>query len=117
MTGTVAATGTGAYWAALQDSVCAICLDRRDDGSCGLPHDRVCALKTHLALVVDVVHRVESPRMDEYVAAVDGTVCRVCPEQHGGECGKREAGECALYTYLPLVVDAVEAADESIPRP
>ena len=106
-----------AYWAALQQSVCAVCLDSRDDGSCGLPHGRVCALKTHLELVIDVVHGIESPRMDEYVATLEVNVCQSCPEQHDGQCQKRDAGECALYTYLPMVVDSVEAADEAACTP
>jgi hypothetical protein len=101
------------YWQALQASVCAICLDRRDDGSCGLPRGAVCALKRHLPLILDVVHNVDSAHMDDYVETVEGEVCRRCPEQDAsGKCVKRDKASCALYTYLPVVVDAVEEEDQ-----
>ena len=104
---------TATYWEALQASVCAVCLDRRDDGSCGLPRGQVCALKRHLPLVVDVVHSIASAHMAEYVEAVEADVCRRCPEQDAsGRCTRRDKASCALYTYLPLVVDAVEEEDD-----
>jgi hypothetical protein len=101
-----------AYWEALQARVCAVCLDRRDDGSCGLPRGQVCAMKRHLPLILDVVHSVDSSHMDDYVEAVQEHVCRRCPDQDAsGRCTKRDKASCALYTYLPLVVDAVEEED------
>jgi len=47
--------------------------------------------------------------MDEYVYAIEDQVCRRCHEQDAqGRCRLRDRGEFALYTYLPLVVDAIE---------
>jgi len=103
-----------AYWRALQETVCAVCLDQHGDGSCGLPKGRVCAMKRHLPLLADVVHNVESPRMDDYVDAVERSICTRCPEQDAaGHCGYRDNASCALYTYLPLVMDAIEATDDA----
>ena len=104
-----------AYWGALQASVCTVCLDRRDDGSCGLPGGKVCAMKRHLPLVLEVVHSVDSRHMDEYVQAVEAEVCRRCSEQGpDGRCPVRDHGSCALYAYLPLVIDAVEEEDDRL---
>jgi hypothetical protein len=96
------------YWKALREWVCPVCLDRRDDNSCGLPKAQVCALKRHLPAIVEIVQHVRSRRMDEYEAAVRQDVCSTCPEQSSeGVCRRRDHGDCALYTYLSLVLDAI----------
>jgi hypothetical protein len=101
------------YWEALSHAVCSVCLDRRDDGSCDLPRGTVCAMKRHLPLILDVVHNVDSLVMDEYVAALETHICSRCPDQEAtGRCAKRDRASCALYTYLALVVGAVENEDE-----
>jgi hypothetical protein len=47
--------------------------------------------------------------MDEYVDAVQAHVCSRCGEQAADRsCTLRDRGECGLWTYLALVVDAVE---------
>jgi hypothetical protein len=58
---------------------------------------------------VEAILVVHSERMDDYVAAIEAAVCGHCAEQDAeGECDRRERAECGLYTYLPLVVDAIE---------
>lgn len=94
--------------AALRSHVCSVCLDVRDDGSCGIA-GRPCALESHFEHIVDAVATVDSSRMDDYVAAVREHVCAACPEQDpDGFCARREGSGCALDSYLSLVVDAVE---------
>jgi hypothetical protein len=98
-----------AYWQAIQRRVCAVCLDAADDGTCGLGLTRVCALQDRLPLIVRTIMQVTSDRMDEYVSAIEKAVCAGCREQDArGHCGLRANAECGLYTYLPLVVDAIE---------
>jgi len=98
-----------AYRDAIRARVCSVCLDRADDGSCHLAGGRLCALETHLPRLIEAVLAVRSDRMDEYVDAVKSQVCGACsgrdPDDH---CPFRGVAECALWTYLPLVVDAVE---------
>ena len=103
-----------AYWEAIQRRVCGVCLDQADDGSCGLTR-RVCALDKHLPGLVNALVAVRSDRMDEYVAAIEAQVCSRC-EDHGadGSCALRDAGRCALYSYLSLVVEAVEEVHGSL---
>lgn len=102
-----------AYWEAIREHVCGVCLDQRDDGACGLTH-RVCAIERHLPRLADVLSRVQSSRMDEYEAAVRAEICSTCPQQEAsGHCALREEVECALFAYLPLVLEAVESVNEA----
>jgi hypothetical protein len=98
-----------AYWNAIRERACAVCLDVADDGACGLPRGRSCALSAQLPTIVETILHVKSDRMDDYVTAIENAVCAHCPEPDAqGHCGLRDEGACALYTYLPLVVDAIE---------
>ncbi|HEY7409564.1 MAG TPA: hypothetical protein VII13_02420 [Vicinamibacteria bacterium] len=98
-----------AYWEAIQRHVCSVCLDQASDGTCGLTR-RTCAIQRHLPRLAEVLSRVESPRMDEYEAAIRAEICSTCPEEDAsGRCALRASTDCALYTYLPLVLEAVES--------
>ena len=98
-----------AYWDAIQRRACAACLDAADDGSCGLPLGRSCALPAQLPAIVEAILLVQSDRMDDYITAIERAVCAPCAEQDAeGGCSRRDRAECGLYTYLPLVVDAIE---------
>lgn len=97
-----------AYFEAIRGSVCGACLDARDDGRCGL-RGRTCAIETHLPAVVEAVLAIESDHLGDYLAAIEAQVCRTCPSQdHEGVCHLRDHGDCALYAYLPLVLDAID---------
>lgn len=97
-----------AYLETIRRKVCSVCLDRRDDGTCGLTQ-RTCAIEAHLPEILDVVTAVRSHKMDEYVAAVESQICSHC--NSGPQCELRREGECALATYLYLVVAAIEEVD------
>lgn len=96
------------YRDAIRSRVCSVCLDQKDDGACGLDR-RACALEAHLPAIVEAVLAVESDRMADYEGAVRALVCSDCGlEDSHGRCRVRDRGECALDTYLYLVVEAVE---------
>lgn len=100
-----------AYLESIRARVCAVCLDSRDDGSCGLT-GRGCAIEAHLPGVVDAILATRSQHVDDYLTAIRSQVCSRCSDQDGaGLCAVRGAGDCALNAYLSLVVDAVEAVD------
>lgn len=104
------------YYEAFRDAirrrVCSVCLDQRDDGSCGLS-GRTCAIESHLPGLVAALAGIESSRMDEYVAAIEAQVCGNCAVPDAARiCQLRQRGDCALYTYLPLVVEAVKEVQE-----
>jgi hypothetical protein len=97
------------YRDALRKRVCAVCLDSRDDHSCGLAAGRVCALEEHLPTLVDVLLKVHSGRMDEYATVLESEICSRCARQDDeGRCRLRDRGECALALYLPIIVDVIE---------
>jgi len=98
------------YLEAIRRRVCAICLDGPGDGTCRLT-GRLCAIEAHLPQVVEAIAAVQSNQMEHYVRAIESQVCSVC-DQAGpaGGCRVRDRGECALATYLYLVVDAIEEA-------
>ena len=101
-----------AFRDAIRRKVCSVCLDQRDDGNCGLS-GRTCAIEAHLPGLIDTLLSIESSRMDEFVAAIEAHVCEQCPVPDAtGRCALRQHGDCALYTYLPLVVEAVEEVQE-----
>lgn len=109
MTGTPRDERYQVYLDAIRRKVCSICLDQRDDGTCGLTKERICGIEAHLPRVVDAVLSIESDRMDEYVDAIRAQVCGSCENQTGdGYCRYRDRRECALDAYLFLVVEAIE---------
>lgn len=101
------------YMEALRAQVCSLCLDQKDDGRCGLRR-RECALEGHLPKVVEAVLAVQSDRMQDYEDAIRALVCADCGEEDAaGQCNVRDKGECALDTYLYLVVAAIEQVRSS----
>jgi hypothetical protein len=111
-------SGTGgedeyrAYRDAIRRRVCAICLDGADDGRCGLPDPRACAIDEHLPRLVDAILDVGKQRGDAYAAAVEARVCSHCSHRDAlGLCHLRRDGRCTVSVYLPLVVEAIEEVE------
>ena len=101
-----------AYWDAIRARVCAVCLDAADDGSCRLVRGHACAIVEQLPRLIEVLRGVRSQRMDEYVNAVETQICSHCASRaQDGDCKLRHSGNCALYTYLPLILDAIDEVD------
>lgn len=106
------------YMDSIRGRVCAVCLDQRDDGTCQLAGGRLCAIEGELPRVVEAVLAVRSDRMDPYVDAVKEQICEGCRGQdQEGHCQFREAGECALWMFLPLLVDAADEVTQSLGPP
>ena len=104
------------YMEAIRRHVCAVCLDGRGDGSCGI-NGRLCALEDHLPRVVEAIAAVQSNRMDDYIKAIESQICSACEHARpGANCRLRSVGDCALATYLYLVVDAVEEVNQPHPE-
>jgi hypothetical protein len=115
MTRTTSDPGGREYLEAIRLKVCSVCLDSRDDLSCGLT-GRLCAIEAHLPRLVEVLSRIDSPRIDEYVLAVRNEICGGCRDQRAdGGCELRASASCALDAYLPLVVDAIEEVNARRP--
>ena len=96
------------YLDAIRKNVCAVCLDGRDDRSCGLS-GRVCAIEAQLPRLVSALCSVSSSKLEDYEAALREQVCSACQQQDAaGRCELRDHGDCALDAYLLLVLDAVD---------
>ena len=99
----------GAYQRSIMERICAACVDRRADGSCGLDPALECEVEKHLPEMLTLVKGVTSDRIGDYVERLRQNVCRVCNEAEGdGSCGIRSRLDCTLDRYLVLVVEAIE---------
>lgn len=93
---------------ALKERVCGICFDRNDNGTCGLPEGRVCALEGHLPEIVKAVESVHSFDLSPYVEGIRAQVCPNCSQDESGRCVFRESFDCSVDNFLMLVVDTIE---------
>jgi hypothetical protein len=93
----------------LHQTVCAICTDRKPDGSCGLTEIDQCPIWMHLPRLVEITNSVRSNRMDDYIRKLREDVCTVCKAAlPGGRCDVRQEGHCALDAYFLVIVQTVE---------
>jgi hypothetical protein len=93
---------------ALKERVCGVCFDRNDDGTCGLPEGRVCAIEGHLPEIVKAVEAVESVDLSPYVDSIRVQVCPNCSQDDHGSCVFRNSFDCSVDNFLMLVVDAID---------
>ena len=97
------------YWAALQQKICAKCVDGDGSGACLIAPGRDCALKTHFPRIIETVNSVFSSSVEPYVELLRKNVCTVCTDRSPeGECRLRNETECALDRYFPLIVQVIE---------
>lgn len=97
------------YWQAIQQKVCAKCIDIDSLGNCLLSEGDACALRAHLSQIVEAVLSVQSMMLDPYVAALRSHVCSECRHQSfDATCSLRRSLDCGLDRYFPLVVEAIE---------
>ena len=97
------------YRQAIQQKVCAKCIDRDSLGNCLLSEGDACALTTHLPQIVEAVLSVQSMMLDPYVAALRKQVCSECRNQSlDATCSLRRSLDCGLDRYYPLVVEVIE---------
>ena len=95
----------------VRNRICAVCTDRKTDGTCGLEDPVQCALFRLFPQVAQAIGSVHSDRLEDYIAAIRHNVCAICNEQDAdGDCGLRHQVQCALDSYLLLVVEAIEEA-------
>lgn len=105
-------------WPTVAESTCAVCLDRTDEGACEVPaRGDDCPVRTFFTEVVKIVRREPGSSMEAVFAAVEAEICPRCREMGAdGNCGRRARGECALYAYLPITVDAIEEGLRDLAR-
>ncbi|HLY16461.1 MAG TPA: hypothetical protein VKR61_04525 [Bryobacteraceae bacterium] len=105
----------------VRQRICGVCSDRNTDGTCGLEEPGQCALFRLFPQVAAAIQATNSDHLDEYITAIRRNVCTVCTSRESDDsCGLRQEVQCALDSYLLLVVEAIEEAtgkDFSRPLP
>jgi biotin carboxylase len=97
------------YWEALQQKICAKCIDGDGTGACLIAPGSDCAMKRHFPQIIETVNAVFSPSIEPYVDQLRKKVCAVCTGQSPeGACHVRDETECALDRYFPLIVQVIE---------
>ncbi len=93
---------------AVLERVCAVCADRRDDGSCGLDTNLECAIRKHLPRIIESLDGTHSEHLVDYVTPIRSGICSICESENAdGSCDVRERVDCPLDRYLSLVIDAI----------
>lgn len=96
-------------WKAIQQKVCAYCIDGDGAGNCRLHPSEECALKNYFPEIVEAVSRTTSESFDDYLSSLRSHVCHQCKHQsEDGSCSLRTAVDCGLDRYYPLVIEAIE---------
>jgi hypothetical protein len=98
------------YEKAVRKHVCEHCVDFGADQAChktgGVER---CAVTRTLKEIVCIASAVHANKMTPYIQVLREKVCSHCANSKAnGRCETREAIECCLDRYLPLVLDAVE---------
>jgi hypothetical protein len=97
--------------AMVRNRICAVCSDRKMDGSCGREEPAQCALFRLFPQVAQAIQSTDSNDLGDYIQAIRRDVCSVCTSQDAqGDCDVRQEVQCALDAYLLLVVEAIEEA-------
>lgn len=101
----------------LQTSLCPTCVRYTASHTCSLVPPRMCSVFKNLETIVSIVARTHSRSVEPYAEAVRDRVCSACPCEDDHQCcPKRDGLDCALDTYLPLIVDEIESELEAIRR-
>ena len=103
------------YRQAIVNRVCSHCIVCAENGKCTLTGEDRCGVEIHLEKIVDVVHSVKSPRLEDYVKVLREKVCKTCKNQNpDGTCQLRSVADCGLDRYFELVVEAIEEVDKRL---
>ncbi len=98
------------YEAAIRKQVCEHCIDFGEDRTCHKPGGvEQCAVIKNLKEIVAIARAVHANQVSPYVQQLREKVCSHCANSKlDGSCAIREAVECCLDRYLPLVLQAIE---------
>ncbi len=97
------------YLSALEQRICAKCVDGDGSGQCLIAPGRECALRSRFPQIIETVNAVFSQSVEPYVDELRKRVCALCTEQTPeGTCALRDETECALDRYFPLIVQVIE---------
>jgi hypothetical protein len=92
----------------LKDRICPNCVRFTRERTCSLSKGQRCPVFAHLAEIAAIVERTQCKSISPYMDKVRCGICARCLEDAQGNCVMRDALDCALDTYLPMIVDEIE---------
>ena len=105
-----------AYEEAIEKYVCSKCIDSDQRGVCHSKDLQGCAIIRNLPSLIEIASNLHSLKMGPYLKAVRAHVCSDCENSKAGVCLLREATDCGLDRYLPLIIEAIEETHQKIMR-
>jgi hypothetical protein len=97
--------------AVVRNRICGVCSDRKVDDTCGLESPLDCSLFRLFPQVARAIQSTSSDDIQDYIDAIRRDVCTICSAQDSdGHCDLRQQVQCALDSYLLLIVEAIEEA-------
>ncbi len=97
----------------VRDRICPNCARFTRMRTCSLPPNRECAIFSNLPEIAAIVESTNALSIGPYLDEVRSRICRTCLEDAHGCCPLRNAVDCALDCYLPMVVEEIEIEMES----
>ncbi|MFA3783052.1 hypothetical protein ABRY23_08320 [Melioribacteraceae bacterium 4301-Me] len=100
------------YLKAIQQNVCAICVDSNESGHCKLTDKEICAVEYFLPEIVSVIHNSNTDDLQECYNRLKEIVCVNCRAQTlDGYCYLREDSNCSLDRYFSLIIETILKVD------
>ncbi len=89
----------------LRERVCANCYATLPDGSCNLGG---CPIFARLDEIIEIVSSIRDYSIDPYLDRLRTIICATCEQHPDGRCLRRDALDCGLSMYFPMVVEIIE---------
>ena len=96
------------YLEAIKEKICPHCIEGDGTGNCHISFDKLCTIEVNYDRIVKSILATKSDRYEDYVAGLRENVCENCSYGASEDCDERNAVECPLDRYYPMIVDAIE---------
>jgi hypothetical protein len=94
------------YLAEIREQVCSRCVERPPGGPPCEPLGKVCGVEMHLPALIDAIHDINSPWIQQYLEHNREIICENCAFHHASVC------PCPMDGLIFLVVKAVDTVDQ-----
>lgn len=101
------------YTKAIQENICAFCVDSNEKGHCTLNAAESCAVQTFLPEIVEVIHSTNENEIEAYRQQLRERVCsKHCRTKTAeGNCHLRDDANCSLDRYWYRIVETIQQVD------
>ena len=100
------------YYKAVENKICKMCIDAKDDGTCTLTEEEKCAVKIFLPEIIKLVHESNSDNFDHLYKKLKDEVCIDCKARNEeGFCYLKDDSNCSLDRYFTTIVETIKNVD------